>query len=55
MCDLVKPPRIVSREVTPLTLEQARALLSSVREHRLEELLTVAVVTGMRRGELVEY
>jgi len=49
----VKPPRIVSREVTPLTLEQARALLSSVREHRLEELLTVAVVTGMRRGELL--
>ncbi len=53
VCDLVKPPRIVSREVTPLTLEQARALLSSVREHRLEELLVVAVVTGMRRGELL--
>jgi len=53
VCDLVKPPRIVSREVTPLTLEQAHALLSSVREHRLEELLVVAVVTGMRRGELL--
>jgi integrase len=53
VCDLVKPPRIVSREPTPLTLEQAQALLETVREHRLEVLLAVAVVTGMRRGELV--
>ncbi len=53
VCDLVEPPRIVSREVTPLTLEQAQALLKSVREHRLEVLLTMAVVTGMRRGELL--
>lgn len=53
VCDLVEPPRIVSREATPLTLEQAQALLEKVREHRLEVLLTVAVVTGMRRGELL--
>ena len=53
VCDLVDPPSIVSREPTPLTLEQAQALLESVREHRLEVLLSVAVVTGMRRGELV--
>jgi integrase len=53
VCDLVKPPRIVSREATPLTLEQARVLLNKVREHRLEVLLTMAVVTGMRRGELL--
>ena len=45
VCDLVEPPRIVSREVTPLTLEQAQALLKSVRERRLEVLLTMAVVT----------
>lgn len=53
VCDFVDPPRIVSREATPLTLEQAQALLKSVREHRLETLLTMAVVTGMRRGELL--
>ncbi len=53
VCDLVTPPRIVSREVTPLTLDQAQMLLRSVREHRLEVLLTMAVVTGMRRGELL--
>lgn len=53
VCDLVEPPRIVSREAVPLTLEQAHILLESVREHRLEALLTMAVVTGMRRGELL--
>lgn len=53
VCDLVEPPRIVSREPTPLTLEQAQAFLESVRQHRLEMLLTLTVVTGMRRGELV--
>src|SRR6266700_881190 len=53
VCELVTPPRIVSREATLLTLEQAQTLLSSVREHRLEVLLTMAVVTGMRRGELL--
>jgi integrase len=53
VCDLVESPRIVSREPTPLTLEQARAFLESVRQHRLEVLLTLTVVTGMRRGELV--
>ncbi len=52
-CDLVTPPRIVSREAVPLTLEQAQTLLRSVREHRLEVLLAMAVVTGMRRGELL--
>jgi integrase len=53
ICDLVEPPRIVSREATPLTLEQAHILLEYVRKHRLEILLTMAVVTGMRRGELL--
>jgi integrase len=53
VCDLVDPPRIVSREPTPLTLEQARSFLESVRENRLEVLLTLAVITGMRRGELL--
>ena len=45
VCDLVEPPRVVNREPSPLTLEQAQAFLKSVREHRLEALLTVAVVT----------
>jgi len=53
ICELVNPPRIESREGTPLSIEQAHALLESVRKHRLEVLLTMAIVTGMRRGELL--
>ena len=53
VCDLVTPPRIVSREVMPLSVDQARKLMKHIRGHRLEVLLTIAVVTGMRRGELL--
>jgi integrase len=53
VCDLVSPPRVVKREMKPLTLEQAHKLLETAKGHRLEVLLMLAVVTGMRRGELL--
>jgi len=53
VCDLVTAPRIVSREAVLLSVEQARTLMRYMRGHRLEILLTMAVVTGMRRGELL--
>src|SRR5260370_6377099 len=40
------------RQVQLLTLEQSQHLLNVALEHQLEALLTVAVTTGMRRGEL---
>ncbi len=39
-------------QIQLLTLEQARHLLDATRVHQLEVLLTVAVTTGMRHGEL---
>jgi integrase len=53
VCDNVEPPKIVSKEGTALTVEQAKELLAHVKEHRLEVFLTMAIVTGMRRGELL--
>ena len=53
VCESVTAPRIVKRRARPLTVEQARQLLEAARGHRLEVLLTLAVVTGMRRGELL--
>lgn len=53
VCDVVDPPVIVSREAVPLSVEQARLLVKHVRGHRLEVLLAMAIVTGMRRGELL--
>ncbi len=53
VCDLVDSPRVVSREGTPLTLEQAKKLLEGIRGHRLEVALMMAVITGMRKGEIL--
>lgn len=53
VCDLVNAPIPVRREIQTLTQEQVQCLLTSVRHHRLEALITVAITTGMRRGELL--
>ncbi len=53
VCDLVSPPRIVKPEIQPLSMEQAHKLLEAARGHRLEAVLTLALTTGMRRGELL--
>ncbi len=53
VCDLVTPPSIVSKEIQTLTLEQAQKLLHAAKGHRLEAILTLALTTGMRRGELL--
>src|SRR6266567_789088 len=51
--DDVELPRIEQREIQPLTPEQAQLLLQKVSEHYLEALLTLALVTGMRKGEIL--
>ena len=53
VCNVVKPPRLVKAEKTSLTMAEAHRLLEAVRGHRLEMLLTLALTTGMRRGELL--
>jgi len=53
VCDAVDLPRLIQHEIQPLTMEQAQTLLDAARQGRLECLLTVAIVTGMRIGELL--
>ena len=53
VCDLVTPPTSKSHEMKPLTPEQAQRLLEVAGKHKLEALLTLAITTGMRRGELL--
>jgi integrase len=53
VCDLVRPPAVQRQEMQALTPEQARKLIKAVREDKLEAFLTLAVATGMRRGELL--
>jgi integrase len=48
---LVDPPRHRVREIQPLTPEQARTLIDSVRDHRLGAIVSVATALGLRQGE----
>jgi integrase len=52
-CEAVKPPKVERKEITPLDQQQAKFLLESAREDRLEALYVLAVHTGMREGELL--
>jgi integrase len=48
---LIDAPRTISREIQPLTPEQARGLLLASRTHPLEAFVTVALGCGLRLGE----
>lgn len=48
--DLPRPGDDVAK---PLTLDEARALLTATREDRLYALWRLAIVTGLRQGELL--
>ena len=53
VADLVDPPRDARREMTVLDTEQVKALLAAAQGGPLHALLTIAITTGMRRGELL--
>lgn len=50
---LVRAPKITRPSLEPLTLEEARRFLESVRDHPRYPLYSLAITTGMRRGELL--
>jgi integrase len=52
VCAVVSKPRVPEQDRNILTIEQARKLMEVAKGHRLEALLLVAVITGLRGGEL---
>jgi len=50
---LADAPRIERKELTPLTVEQARQLVEAARADEWGVLYTLALDTGMRQGELI--
>ncbi len=51
--DMVQPPKSTTRERVPLTLEQMRAIVSSIDASDAMQLsILLAVTTGMRRSEV---
>jgi integrase len=53
VCDAVKAPRRVRKEMRPLTPEQARTFLETAKCDRLQALYVLAITTGLREGELL--
>ncbi len=53
VCDEVDLPRVPTYEARTFSKEEARAFLRAVKGTRFEVLFTVALLTGMRRGELL--
>lgn len=50
---LVDPPRVEKHTISVLTPEQGQLLLSTAAGHRLEALYTVALLLGLREGEVL--
>jgi integrase len=51
--EAVDPPRVHREEIRPLSSTQARKLLETARDDRLEALYVLAVHCGLRQGELL--
>jgi integrase len=53
VCDAITAPKRERHEIKPLTMEQAKQLLSAAKGQTLEALWVLALTTGMRRGEIL--
>jgi len=51
--DGVELPDVKQRRVRPVDEQQARALLTAVKDHRLEAVYWVVLFLGLRRGEVL--
>jgi integrase len=51
--DLVDPPRVLKKQVRPLTEGEANTLFETVKDNPLEALYVIAVTGGLRMGELM--
>lgn len=53
VASLVEPPRVKQREIRPWSLEETLSLLEAPRKDPLYAAFVLAIVMGLRRGELV--
>ena len=53
VCELVKPPRVEAVEIEILAPDQIADVLAKLEGHALHPIVSLALATGMRRGELL--
>jgi integrase len=51
-CNVLDKPKLTRKEVTPLEPEQCAKLFAACESHRLGDLIVLAAMTGLRKGEL---
>lgn len=51
-CAALDKPKVGRKEVTPLEPEQCAKLFTACESHRLGDLIVLAAMTGLRKGEL---
>lgn len=51
-CKGLEMPTVTPKEVIPLEPEQCHRLIEACQKHRLGDLIVLAAMTGLRRGEL---
>ncbi len=51
--EFVDCPKVISKEIRPLTGEQVQVFLSALKGERMEAVLTVGLALGLRRGEVL--
>ena len=53
VAEAVTPPRLLRKEIKPLSSEQVQTFLKSSEGDRLEAIYVLAITTGLRQGELL--
>lgn len=48
----VSKPKVVRKETRPLELDECRRLMAACESHRIGDLIILAAMTGLRKGEL---
>ena len=51
-CAVLDKPKVIRKEVVPLEIDQCQRLIAACQSHRLGDVIVLAAMTGLRKGEL---
>ena len=53
VASVVKPPKVDEKEIESLKADEINAVLTALKDHRLEPIVVLALSSGARRGEML--
>ena len=51
-CAVLDKPKVIRKEVVPLEIDQCQRLIAACQSHRLGDVIVLAAMSGLRKGEL---